>query len=451
MTGTAVRAQACPGAGSAAGAAVSTPACLQHLAHARGRKALAGGDLAQAQPLALERDDARLRAGIAHGPAKALALGPRVGQPRPHALDDDLALELGKGADDVEEQPAHGRGGVDRLGVADEVHAEVAELLQGRDQRAEGAGEAVVLPDQHAVEAAPAGVGHQGIEVGRAPAAAHVAAGLVHVLAMHHEAAASGIVPQLPQLQLRALLARGHPRVDRHPHRPAAASAPCSAGTILQVRAHHGQARKGRGNAGLGRPESVGFSARPRSCRRTSADPFSRAASMCEDSVRILAIADIASHQVDQFLFFTGATDAEVVASAVGNFANPGDPGLEDFGEMLLGSPQGRGYIRVDWYTPDGLPTWGDGRLTILGTEGHIELRKYVDIAGRPGTDHLFLVDAEGTRHVDCSDADLPYNRNLVRDVLERTGTAMPQAHAFKATELALLAEAKAARLGHLR
>ena len=86
-------------------------------------------------------------------------------------------------------------------------------------------------------------------------------------------------------------------------------------------------------------------------------------------------LCDIASHQVDQFLHFTGSTEAEVVASAVGNFANPDDPGLEDFGEILLRSQSGQGYIRVDWYTPDGLPTWGDGRLTILGTEGYIELR----------------------------------------------------------------------------
>ena len=57
----------------------------------------------------------------------------------------------------------------------------------------------------------------------------------------------------------------------------------------------------------------------------------------------------------------------------------------------------------MDWFTPDGLPTWGDGRLTILGTEGTIELRKYLDIAGRPGTDHLFLVDKAGTRHIDAS------------------------------------------------
>jgi predicted dehydrogenase len=159
-------------------------------------------------------------------------------------------------------------------------------------------------------------------------------------------------------------------------------------------------------------------------------------------------LCDIASHQIDQFLHFTGSTDAEIVASAVGNFANPDDPELEDFGEILLHSPSGQGYIRVDWYTPDGLPTWGDGRLTILGTEGTIELRKYVDIAGRPGVNHLFLVNRDRCEHIDANGAGLPYFRNLANDVRERTETAMPQAHAFKVTELALRAQAAAKRVG---
>ena len=162
-------------------------------------------------------------------------------------------------------------------------------------------------------------------------------------------------------------------------------------------------------------------------------------------------LCDIASHQVEQFLTFTGSTDADIVTSAVGNFANPGDPELEDFGELLLRNDQAQGYVRVDWYTPDGLATWGDGRLTILGTEGYIELRKYIDIAGRQGIDHLFLVDRKEARHIDCSDAGLPYAGNLIADVLNRTETAMPQAHCFKVMELALKAEAMAARLGNLR
>ncbi len=162
-------------------------------------------------------------------------------------------------------------------------------------------------------------------------------------------------------------------------------------------------------------------------------------------------LCDIGCHQIDQFLAFTGATQAEIISASVGNFANPGDPEFADFGEMLLRSDSGRGYVRVDWYTPDGLANWGDGRLTVLGTEGYIELRKFLDIAGRPGTDHLFLVDNQSTRYIDCSKAGLPYYPSLVADILDRTETAMTQTHCFKVMELALRAEATATRLGNLK
>jgi predicted dehydrogenase len=158
-------------------------------------------------------------------------------------------------------------------------------------------------------------------------------------------------------------------------------------------------------------------------------------------------LADIASHQADQFLLFTGSTRAEVVAAHVANYANRDKPGLEDFGEVMWRGDGGSGYVRVDWYTPDGLSNWGDGRLTILGTEGYIELRKYVDIAGRPGIDHLFLVDNQAMRYIDCSNVALPYGPALIHDVLHRTETAMTQAHCFLASELALKAEAMAVAL----
>lgn len=158
-------------------------------------------------------------------------------------------------------------------------------------------------------------------------------------------------------------------------------------------------------------------------------------------------LCDIAAHQCDQFLHFTGSTRAEVVASHIANHANPDTPELEDFGEVLLRGNGGTGYIRVDWYTPKGLGVWGDGRLTILGTEGYIELRKYIDVAGRPGGDHLFLVDGKGMQHIDCSAEPLPYGQRLIADVLNRTETAMRQEHCFLATELALKAEAMATRV----
>jgi len=159
-------------------------------------------------------------------------------------------------------------------------------------------------------------------------------------------------------------------------------------------------------------------------------------------------LCDIASHQIDQFLWFTGSTSADVVASTVANYANPDTPGLQDFGEVLLRSDTAQGYIRCDWYTPDGLPTWGDGRLMVLGTQGYLEMRKYIDIAGRPGRDHLFCVDRNGTEYIDSSDAPLTYYADLVRDVRERTTTACPQEHTFETMRLALLAQQRATLRG---
>lgn len=155
-------------------------------------------------------------------------------------------------------------------------------------------------------------------------------------------------------------------------------------------------------------------------------------------------IADIGSHQFDQYLFFTGTTRAEVVASQIGNVAHPQYPTFEDFGDVMLRGDGGTGYIRVDWFTPGGLKSWGDGRLTILGTEGFIEIRKNVDIAGREGGNHLFLVNQKETVYVDCSKVELPYGKLLVDDIVNRTETAMSQEHCFLATELALKAQKKA-------
>jgi predicted dehydrogenase len=159
-------------------------------------------------------------------------------------------------------------------------------------------------------------------------------------------------------------------------------------------------------------------------------------------------LCDIGAHQFDQFLFFTGSTRAEVAASQVGNLGHPQYPGLEDFGDAIVRGDGGTGYIRVDWFTPDGLATWGDGRLTVLGTDGFIEIRKNVDIGGRSGGSHLFLVDQKQTRYVDSGTQPLPYGEQLVDDVLNRTETAMSQPHCFLATELALRAQKGAHPLG---
>lgn len=155
-------------------------------------------------------------------------------------------------------------------------------------------------------------------------------------------------------------------------------------------------------------------------------------------------LCDIGSHQIDQFLFFTGSTSGEVVASQIANYRHHDHPGFQDFGDVVLRGDGGTGYLRVDWFTPAGLGVWGDGRLFVEGTEGYIEVRKTIDIAGREGGDHLFLVDRNDIRHIDCSQVELPYGPLIVDDILNRTETAMAQTHCFLATELALQAQAQA-------
>jgi predicted dehydrogenase len=158
-------------------------------------------------------------------------------------------------------------------------------------------------------------------------------------------------------------------------------------------------------------------------------------------------ITDIGSHQMDQFLHFTGSTEAEVVASQVGNVHHPQYPAFEDFGDVMMRGNGGSGYLRVDWFTPDGLKTWGDGRLTILGTDGFIEIRKNIDIARLDRGNQLYMANKKETVHIDCNDVALPFGRQFVDDVLNRTETAMTQAHCFLATELALKAQRNARRL----
>jgi predicted dehydrogenase len=158
-------------------------------------------------------------------------------------------------------------------------------------------------------------------------------------------------------------------------------------------------------------------------------------------------LTDIGSHQAEQFLYYTGSSEFTIASSQVGNIKHPQWPGLEDFGDITVRGNGGVGYIRVDWYTPDGLGTWGDGRLFILGTDGYIELRKYIDVQGRPGGNHLFITDHKEMRYIDCKDVEMPYGKNLVQDVLNRTETSMPQAHVFLTMQLVLEAEAKAQKI----
>ena len=161
-------------------------------------------------------------------------------------------------------------------------------------------------------------------------------------------------------------------------------------------------------------------------------------------------LCDIGSHQFEQFLTYAGATDASVMHAAVANYAHPDQPGFEDFGEASLLADNGAtNYVRVDWFTPVGLSTWGDGRLMILGEKGTIELRKYVDVARDKTGNHVYLVDQKGEQHFEVEGkVGFRFFGELILDCINRTEKAMTQAHAFKAAELCLKAQAAARKIG---
>jgi predicted dehydrogenase len=160
-------------------------------------------------------------------------------------------------------------------------------------------------------------------------------------------------------------------------------------------------------------------------------------------------LCDIGSHQFEQFLHYTGATDATILHTATANYAHPEHANFEDFGEASVQGDNGASnYVRVDWFTPDGLGTWGDGRTVILGTNGTIELRKYLDVARQKTTDHLIIVDRHGEHHLELQgQVGFPYFGQLILDCINRTENAMTQDHAFKDAELCLKAQIAAIRL----
>jgi predicted dehydrogenase len=152
-------------------------------------------------------------------------------------------------------------------------------------------------------------------------------------------------------------------------------------------------------------------------------------------------ITDIGSHQIHQFLVFTNSNEAKINHALVENTTKLDKPGFQDFGEVNLTGNQGHGYIRLDWFTPDALPTWGDGRLLILGDKGYIEIRKYTDLAKSETGNHLYYANNEEVKHIDCRDVKLPYFRNLINDVLNRSETACSQELTYLTMELAIQAQ----------
>ena len=156
-------------------------------------------------------------------------------------------------------------------------------------------------------------------------------------------------------------------------------------------------------------------------------------------------INDIGVHAIDQFLAFAAVDDATIAACTIGAFGTE-PAGFEDFAEITLRSETMTGTMRVDWFTPDGLPDWGDGRLFLVGTDGTLELRKNLDIEGRTGSDHMFVANRQRTRYQACGGFSISYYRDFLDDVGDRAGRVVEAGRAFTVCRLALRCQMQATR-----
>lgn len=160
-------------------------------------------------------------------------------------------------------------------------------------------------------------------------------------------------------------------------------------------------------------------------------------------------LTDIGSHQIEQFLYYTGNKDAKILHSKIANYANFDKPEFDDYGDCtLVGENGATFFFKVHWFTPDGLSTWGDGRTFITGTKGTIEVRKYLNVAQEKTGDHVFLVNDEGEYHYKVNGKiGFPFFGEMILDSINRTDNAMTQDHIFKASELCLLAQEQAIKI----
>lgn len=162
---------------------------------------------------------------------------------------------------------------------------------------------------------------------------------------------------------------------------------------------------------------------------------------------------DLASHQIDQFLHLAGRDgqpidDVTIASALVANRAHPEHPELEDYGEVLLRTPTATGFARVDWFSPGGIPTWGDVRLFVVGTAGYLEARKNVDIGGQPGGDHLLLVTERETRRFDCQRDELTVMADFLDGVRDGVARGLSTEHSLAVCDLAARVQAAARREG---
>lgn len=157
-------------------------------------------------------------------------------------------------------------------------------------------------------------------------------------------------------------------------------------------------------------------------------------------------IQDIGCHQIEQFLTFSGSRTAIVARSSMANWNNPEHENFYDYGDCyLVGDNGATCFFKVDWFTPDGMGAWGDGRLFITGTKGCIEVRKYLDVAQSPESDHVYFTDAEGEHLIKAKGKyGFDYFGKIIRDCIDGTDSAIDPEITFEAMKIAIEAAGQA-------
>ena len=84
-----------------------------------------------------------------------------------NTFGDEISLQFADGAQYGEDHFSNGGSGIDRLGQADEIDAELLEQGQGAEQMRGGAGEAIEARDDDDVEFVGFRIAHEFVEAGR--------------------------------------------------------------------------------------------------------------------------------------------------------------------------------------------------------------------------------------------------------------------------------------------
>ena len=172
---------------------------------------------------------------------------------------------------------------------------------------------------------------------------------------------------------------------------------------------------------------------------------------------RVLNVTNLAPHRLNpssrpawfwDILTYSGSKTAKVVYAEMKNFANPEHPEFFDYGDCMLEGDSGAScFFKVDWFTPDGMGAWGDGRTFVTGTDGCIEIRKYIDVGRSPDADHVYFTDAEGEHLIEAHGKyGFPYFGNIILDCINNTDFAIEPEKTLEAMRIAIEASNKALR-----